>query len=365
MKKSNFARLLKLLKRYQFIIWSAVVIFIGSLVASLWIYYHLETLNPQQYWSELANFLMNVCQVVLGTILIGGGLGGIVNFIFEEQKREEEAVKERLASMLESRDRRRQFRKDMRDKLQKVYDDVSLARLLIQSHRSARTYGEIIREKIMPGDIALQELKRQLNELQEEAPIKHLVELQVSLTYMAAYLHVLIEEYAQHYLDISNLQNYQDVLASRRRTIFTEILEQTNGDNNKTATQKAFLAQTEELFQEHDVPNRMAVVWEAMERLDYVWDFIDDLRNEKGQASFYQKFFIDHHFHCLRLLKDKDTSVNQQLSRSTDFQHYIKEQERLIAKKNSDQPITKQDSLTRIIMKEGLEFDFEEMRRKP
>jgi hypothetical protein len=364
MKKNNFDKLIDLVKRYQYILWALAVVFACCLAASLWIYYNLEGHPKQTYWFQVADLLMNVSQTILGTILIGGGLGGIINFIFEEQKKHEEAVETRLRRMQESRDKRRQFRRDMRNTIQKVYDEVALARVLIKSHRSARTYGEQIRALIMPGDIALQDLKRQLIELQDEAPIEHLAHLQVSLTYMAAYLKVLIEEFAQHYLDIANLQNYQDVLANRRRAVFAEVLEDLDDKPDNGDPKKAFLEQTEQLFQDHPVPDRMEVVWEAMERLDYVWDFIDDLRNEKGETSLYQNFFIDHHFHCLRILRDKDAKINEKLCRQAGFQRYLKAQERLLEKKNSDQPITKQDSLTRIIMEHGLQFDFEEMRKK-
>lgn len=49
--------------------------------------------------------------------------------------------------------------------------------------------------------------------------------LQVSLTYMISYLTVLVEEFGAHYLEISNLQNYQDALANRMRILFTEVTE--------------------------------------------------------------------------------------------------------------------------------------------
>ena len=115
MKRSNFTKLLKLIKRYQGLLWAVGIISIGSLIASLWIYYNLEELGQQEFWPQLAGFLMNVSQAVLGTVLIGGILGGVINFIFEEQRQQEEAIKERLQSMEESKARRRQFRRDMRD----------------------------------------------------------------------------------------------------------------------------------------------------------------------------------------------------------------------------------------------------------
>lgn len=302
---------------------------------------------------------MDVSQTILGTVLIGGGLGGIVNFIFEEQKKEEEAVKERLKSMQESRDRRKAFRSELRQRLQKAYDDVELARILIKSHRSGKTYGEQIRQHIMPANITLQDIKNRLSEIQEESPIKYMLELQVSLTYMSAYLSVLIEEFSRHYLNLAMLQNYEDTVASRRRDVFTDIIseKETSGADDPRLL---FLHEADQRMGKLELPERLAVVWSAMGRLDYVWDFIADLRDEKGKASKYRTFFVDHHFHCFRLLRDKDNERNERLCRRPGFQRFLHEQERLAEKKKSDEPITKYDSLTRIIMQEGLGFKFDE-----
>lgn len=359
MPKSNLSKLLTLIKRYQYFLWVGALIFVACLVASLWIFYTFPGHPQEAYWFKLGDFLMDVTQTILGTVLIGGGLGGIVNFIFEEQKKEEEAVKERLKSMQESRDRRKAFRSELRQRLQKAYDDVELARILIKSHRSGKTYGEQIRQHIMPANIALQDIKNRLSEIQEESPVKYMLELQVSLTYMSAYLSVLIEEFSRHYLNIAMLQNYEDRVADRRRDVFTDIISEKEAPGADDP-RLLFLHEADQRMGQLELPKRLAVVWGAMGRLDYVWDFIADLRDEKGMASKYRTFFVDHHFHCFRLLRDKDNERNERLCRRPDFQRFLAEQERLTEKRKSDQLITKQDSLTRIIMQEGLGFEFGE-----
>lgn len=182
MARSSFTRLLKLIKRYQYLLWAGAFFFAACLVVALWIYYHFAGQDREAYWFKIADFLMNVGETIVGTVLIGGGLGGIFNFIFEEQKQEEEAVKDRLKSMQENREKRKHFRQDIKGRLQEVHDNVELARVLIKSHRSGRTYGEQIRSRIMPANIALQDLKRQLGELDGDTLVTHLPELQVSLT---------------------------------------------------------------------------------------------------------------------------------------------------------------------------------------
>lgn len=135
--------------------------------------------------------------------------------------------------------------------------------------------------------------------------------------------------------------------------------------NNAKDPQRAFVENANSLFQNDPVPDRMKVVWDAMGNLDYIWDFIDDLRNHEGSASKYQTFFLDHYFHCFRLLRDKESQLNKNICDEQNFETYLQKLEGLTNKKNdSDQPITKNDSLTRMIMIEQLHFDFEAMRRK-
>ena len=361
MPRDNFEKLLDLIKQYQYFLWAGALIFALCLAASLWIFYEFDGSAKEEYWFKLAEFLMDVSQTILGTVLIGGGLGGVVNFIFEEQKKEEEEVQNRLKRMQDRRDRRREIQRDISKELRQIHDEVALSRILIKSHRSGLTYGEQLRTKIMPSNIALQELKRQLGEIQEDKLVSNIPELQVSLTYMSAYLSVLIEEFSCYYLQISNLQNFQDSIAERRREVFTETLEEAK---DRALSKEIFLGQTDELLKEQEVPNRLDLVWEAMEELDYIWDFIDDLRDKNGKASMYQMHFLDHHFHALRILQYREEGINQKLVQRKDFQENLVILEELATKKKGDQPITKEDSLARKIMEKSLDFDLDEMRKR-
>ncbi|MTB52705.1 hypothetical protein [Lewinella sp. W8] len=353
MAKDKISKVLTLFKRYRLILLTGAALCAVFLLISLSIFYWVEEGHEKQvFYHKLADFLMELGQTIMGTLIIGGTLGGIYNFLHEEYQKEEDAVKERLSSIRESSNKRKLFRREVRNKLQQVHDDIELARILIRAHRSGRTYGEQLRTRIMPSMIALQDLKRDLIDVADEELITHLPELQVSITYMAAYLQVLIEEFSHHYLEISNLQTFQDVLANRRRQVFTDVLEK---QEDKT---RVFLEQTTELFENRTVPSRIETVWAAIGNLDYVCDFIADLRNDQGQASLYQLYCLDHHFHCMRMLRHRNSQVNEKIVNRANFKFYLKELERLTEKKNSDQPISKEDSLTRIIMTRGLKFDF-------
>lgn len=359
MANKNFTRLLKLLRQYKYFLFIGALLFVGFIAASLLIYHQVGEHHPQkEFWHKLAEFLMNVGETMIGTIVIGGGLGGVLNFIFEEMKKDEEEAKERVKDWQDKREKNKIFRREMQNKLQEAHDHVELARILIKSHRSGKTYGEQIRNRIMPSLISLQDFKRKLSHAEDRELVKNMEYLQVSLTYMTAYLSVLIEEFECSYLEIANLQNYQDALAHRMRTLFTEVTEGKKDDDVTIAKKKVFLEKAEELFGKIDVPSNIEVVWQAMGELDYIWDFIDELRNEKGRKSRYNQFFLQHYFHCLKILKTKQSSINEKMVKRSKFKANVVELKRIEEKKISDQPLTNQDSLTRKIMREELHFDF-------
>jgi hypothetical protein len=252
----------------------------------------------------------------------------------------------------------------MQGKLQHAHDNVELARILIKSHKSGKTYGDQIRERIMPSLISLLEFKRALNHIEDTKLKKNLPYLQVSLRYMIAYLNVLIEEFEARYLKISNLQNYQDALATRMRTLFTEVAEGKIESTVPLEKKKEFLKNAEELFEQTYVPSNIEVVWQAIEELDYVWDFINELRDDKGVKSLYNQYFLQHYLHCKKILKTEENKISQKLVDSKNFKANKEELQRIDEKKNSDQPITNQDSLTRKIMENELKFDFETAKKK-
>ncbi len=365
MASKNFDKVIKLLRRYKSYVVLAIGVLVAVIVASLLIYYlveegHLES----EVWLKFAELLMNIGETMIGTVVIGGGLGTLINFIFEEMKKEEEEAKERVKDWQDKREKNKLFRWEMQNKLQEAHDHVELARILIKSHKSGKTYGEQIRNRIMPSLISLQDFKRKLTHAEDRELVRNMDYLQVSLTYMIAYLSVLIEEFECSYLKISNLQNYQDALANRMRTLFTEVTEGKKEEAITLEKKKVFLEKAEELFGNIDIPSNIEVVWQAMGELDYIWDFIDELRNDKGQKSLYNQFFLQHYFHCLKILKTKQSSINEKMANKPQFVANMEELKRIEEKKNSDQPLTNQDSLTRKMMREELHFDFDTAKKK-
>ncbi len=360
-KKSKLMRLMSRHKKVIFIGLVAAALFIGS---SLIIYVSCESIEDNTFAKVFADLLMKIGESIIIAGLIGGGIGGVLNFIFEEFKEEENNKKEKLKQYQEDREKRKSFRRKMQSKLQTVHDNVELARVLIKSHKSGRTYGEQIRSLIMPSLISLKDFKRKINQNEDRQLESDLDCLQVSLTYMIAYLTVLIEEFEANYLKISNLQNYQDALVNRMRMLFTEVTE---GKKEGLATLEKkidFLEKAEDLFGNIEVPSSIEAVWQAMEELDYLRDFIGEIRDERGNKSMYYQYFLQHYFHCNKIIRTKNSKINEKIIRRKNFVANKDELKRIEAKKNSDQPLTNRDSLTRKIMENELRFDFETSKLK-
>jgi hypothetical protein len=312
--------------------------------------------NPKEhtFMMKFANFLMTIGEAIIGI----GIIGGLINFTFEELKAEEKDLQDKRKERQENREKRKLHRKEMQNKLRNVHDDIELARILIKSHKSGKTYGDQMRNRIMPSLITLKDLKRDLYYNEDDQLANKLDYLQVSLNYMIAYLYVLIQEFEKNYLEISNLQNYQEALTNRMRNLFAEIMEGKKEGIVSLEKKKQFLETAEELFEENQIPSNIEVVWQAMEQLDYIRDFIGEIRNEKGSKSLYFQFFLRHYFHCNKIIKTKESNVNKVIIGRKEFVANIAELKRIQEKKESDDPLTNRDSLTRIIMENELKFDF-------
>jgi len=362
MAKNKKTKLWKLILRYKQYLFIGLFSALLSIGTSLGIFYSMrEGAAVNVFWGKLADFLMTFGETILGAGLIGGGIGASINFILEELNEEEEAVKERLKRMQESREKRKLFRQEMRYKLQQAHDEVELARILIRSHKSGKSYGEQVRNRIMPSLISLVEFKRSLmdiEDIEDTQLTENLAYLKVSLRYMIAYLSVLVEEFEEGYLKISNLQNYQDALTGRMKILFLEVLESSSEQTLSLKEKKKMLKKAKNIFEESKVPPNVKVVWSAIKKLDYIWDFRGELRNKKGERSKYNQFFLQHYYHCKKLLKQKGSTHNEKIISKFLFRENLHKLTLIEEKEKNDRPLTKQDSLTRRIMEKELGFKY-------
>jgi hypothetical protein len=128
-------------------------------------------------------------------------LGALVRQVFLErdnaQRRREQEGHERR----QKEEARLEFIRNLLSDFKSVYDRVESCRLLVEAHRSAKTYGEQMRQ-LVEGVVTLHNIKRALD---PEFP--HLkAELEEPIREMTGFLMKLLEEFRDNYREISKLQ---------------------------------------------------------------------------------------------------------------------------------------------------------------
>ena len=309
--------------------------------------------NVSLFYEKLGDFILSIGE----TILVAGLIVGGINFVLEELRKEEEEAKEAVKNYLEEKEKRKQFRMEMQNSLREVHDKVELARVLIKSHQSGRTYGDQLRNRIMPSLIFLQDLRRKLDQEEDPRLMKNLQYLRVSLHYMIAYLSVLVEEFEANYLRISNLQTYQDALTNKMRMVFTDLRGMKEIGAMDNEQKQALFDQASQIFDSLDVPANIGVVWKAMQELKYIRDFIGQLRDQQGARNIHNQYFIRHYNHCIRILGTGNSEIDPNITNQKDFQFAVQELERIDEKRKADLPLVKGDNLTKIIMDQLLKLD--------
>ena len=140
--------------------------------------------------AAVRNDLVKVVGAAGATLAFGGVVGGLLTQVFKwwDERRKDQAAEQA-------------FYRAMLDDLKAVYDLVERSRLLIEAHKSAKTYGEQMRT-LPDADIKLHNIRRALRpgfpELQQdiEAPLRE----------CSSFIQTLTGEFRREYKRISNLQ---------------------------------------------------------------------------------------------------------------------------------------------------------------
>ena len=136
------------------------------------------------------------------TLAFGGVLGGLIKKLFDAWS---DRADHHAATQA--------FYRNILDDLKSVYDEVERARLLIEAHKSAKTYGEQMRT--MPDAvIKLRNIERALTPGFEGLR----AQLQDDLSGLIAFLNGLIDEFRAHYIEVSRLQSMDEAVNRNRRT---------------------------------------------------------------------------------------------------------------------------------------------------
>lgn len=198
-------------------------------------------------------------------------IGGFVKMFIDDRQREKEALEKELQSIKLENEKRESAKKDILDRVRQVFDKVDTSRLLINAHRSAKTYSEQMRSNIIPSIPVLFDIKRTLV---GSGGILRLSEneitlLRIDIHYMVAYLTVLSKEYEENYLYISRLQYFQEAAKEEIKKRFQ------NSYNDKSL---------------ENLPALPDITWKKITALKHMEDFLSDSYDRKYNTAFTDRF---------------------------------------------------------------------------
>ncbi len=182
------------------LLWRA---FFGGLavwLCTLWLVWYFAIDNK----TALHALTVNIGTAGL-TIAVGGVLGGFVKGLFDKIEAERETQKARTEKARAKRADDIAFMRNVLNDFKRVYDIVEHARLLIDAHKSAKTYGEQIRS-LPDAIIILHNIRRALDH-KTGAPLPEVLD---PIAAMIAFLKGLTSEFQLRYIDVSRLQSQDE-----------------------------------------------------------------------------------------------------------------------------------------------------------
>ena len=162
------------------------------------------------YWASFGDEAPHKLLIAFGTagltLAFGGVAGGLVAQIFKgwDARRTAQAAEQA-------------FYRAILDDIKTVYDRVERAKLLIEAHQSAKTYGEQMR--ILPeADITLHNIRRALRPAYTEL----LDDIADPLYACSTFIKGLTGEFRNHYKDISDAQSRDEAINDHQRKQLAE-----------------------------------------------------------------------------------------------------------------------------------------------
>ena len=198
--------------------------------------------------SELGKAL----QVAGVTLIFGGLLGGVLKLLLAD-----------FALQRERREERAMFITNMLGDLKAVFDRVDRARTVISAHRSARTYGEEMRD-LIDARVTLRNVDRALHLSVDGVRADTRKAVRKKVRKMKAYLTGLTDEFRNKYKPLSE---HQRIYEARVRNALKSPSEKTGRD---------------QVFpEEHEV-------WQSMLKLEKLSEFLGD---EANRSPVYESEF--------------------------------------------------------------------------
>ncbi|MDH3747672.1 MAG: hypothetical protein OER97_05655 [Gammaproteobacteria bacterium] len=135
------------------------------------------------------------------TLAILTVLGALVRQVFLDRDKGEDRRDQERHEKRQKDEARLEFIRNLLADFKSVYDRVESCRLLVEAHRSAKTYGEQMRQ-LVGGVVTLHNIKRALDP--EFPNLKE--ELREPIREMTKFVKNLLEEFRDNYREISKLQ---------------------------------------------------------------------------------------------------------------------------------------------------------------
>lgn len=215
--------------------------------------------------------LSKIFAAAAATLFFGSLLGGVVSLLIADFDRR----RLQRAAQLE-------FIKNVLADLKSVYDSVDRGRTLIRAHKSAKTYGDEMREFIAAG-VKLRSVVRALDFDERGAPI---AAIHAKVASMEQYLRKLIEEFEEQYKPVSRIQSLYEAciklaIESEARRLQMKADAPDAGADPTAATGPA--------AGEPVLPANAP--WDAIVNFPHLKDFIGPIGKGKAQSG-YAEFFL-------------------------------------------------------------------------
>lgn len=294
-----------------------IFIAVVTVFAATCIHVHYHSLNQPipKFHEEIAKLLYNIGVTVI--------IGGLLKIIIDDYQKAKE-----------DQDKKKDFSNELIHRLRNVFDQVELSKTLIVSHKSAKTYGERIREAIMPAYVSLFEIKRSLVDSDKLFKPENILNIRVSIHYMLAYLYCLIDEYQSKYSSLSNKQFYQEGIKAALNKYVSEIVV------NQYTEKKSESSDSFEALLLNLIPPEFSIVQKELDKLPFLKDFISE-----GIETNYYRLFLDHFEYCKAQLKsDEEVSLPKVFNEK--YSKVLAENDKI--RRNAD--TTKVESLLKIII---------------
>lgn len=303
----------------------AILVAIAVIFLSIAIFIYSKE-KPIKWQEELAKALMGLAMTAI--------IGGFIKFLFDLYNEKEEQIKKNKEAKDEKKRSQKQFSDDLLNHLRKAFDAVDGARLLIEAHKSAKTYGEKMKENIIPVIVSLYDIKRSLVDSVDMIDADKLKSLRINIHYMIAYLQALADEYKENYPAISNWQFYEEEWKKKTREYFiNQMVKETSlnsGNTMDTIKEK--------------IPGSPGWAWGKINQLPVMGKFLQD-----DYTSAYRKMFVDFYEWSKKILK------NQEIKKIPGWYDkiYLFVLDEIDEKKKNDN-MTKDDSLISRLIKDKL-----------